>query len=308
MLLMFPGQGSQNVGMGKELFDNFRTAQDVFNEVDDAVNMHLSQMIFEGPDDMLNLTKNTQPAIMSVSMAFWRVLIKDFGFSPEKASFFAGHSLGEYSALCAAEVLSLKDTAQLLAIRGEAMMQACPSGGGMAAIIGMDTIAIADMIASYQGEGIVQLANDNANGQVVISGHLCAVQTISQQAKENGAKMAVPLTVSGPFHSCLMEPAVQAVQTAFDNVQFHKPIRPIISNVTAVSEQGDFPTLLLKQITQPVRWRESLLFAQANGATHFVEIGAGNVLAGLAKRTVSGVTICSVNSVSALEEFAKQII
>ena len=305
MLVMFPGQGSQKIGMGKDIFDESATAREVFQEVDEAISFKLSDLIFNGNETDLKATQNAQPAIMATSIAFFRTLQKDFGFNvAQKAKFFAGHSLGEYSALCAAGVLSLSDTAKILRARGQAMAQAFPSGGAMAAIIGLAP-DIVEQIAteSSDNERVVQVANDNSVGQIVISGHKEAVQLAIGKAKERGAKMATLLEVSGPFHSKLMEPAVKILSETLAQIHFDEPTNPIISNVTAQAENKNFKTLLEKQITSPVRWRESIIFAQDNGVTTCIEIGPGKVLAGLAKRTVPSLRLVNINSLDTLKNY-----
>lgn len=302
---MFPGQGSQKIGMGKDIFDEFATAREVFQEVDDAISFKLSDLIFHGDETDLKATQNAQPAIMATSIAFFRVLEKDFGFNfTQKAKFFAGHSLGEYSALCAAGVLSLADNAKILRIRGQAMAQAFPNGGAMAAIIGLAPDVVEQIATeSSDTEHVVQVANDNSVGQIVISGHKEAVQRAIDKAKEKGAKLATLLEVSGPFHSKLMEPAVKALSETLVQAHFGEPTSPIICNVTAQAESKNFKTLLEKQITSPVRWRESLIFAHANEVTACLEIGPGKVLTGLAKRTVPSLNLMNINSLETLKNY-----
>lgn len=305
MLFMFPGQGSQKIGMGKELHDNFSTAREVFHEINDTISFKLSELMFSGDADELQQTANAQPAIMAVSMAFVKVMEKDFGVELSKhAKYFAGHSLGEYTALCSAKVLSLADTARILRVRGEAMAKAYPSGGAMAAIIGLSIEKIEEIIANIED---VQIANDNSVGQVVISGTEKAVETAMKLLKENGAKLTVPLTVSGPFHSKFMKPAEEQVREVLDSVTFNAPTAPIIANVSAKAEQSGFKDLLIQQITNRVRWRETIVFAHENGVENFVEIGNGNVLTGLVKRTVKDVKMTNINSVETLEKFTQEI-
>lgn len=304
MLFMFPGQGSQKIGMGKALAELFSSAREVFNEIDDAISFKLSELMFDGDADELKLTKNAQPAIMAVSMAFVRVMEKDFGIDLSKIKYFAGHSLGEYTALCAAKSLTLQETATILRTRGVAMATAYPTGGAMAAIIGLSIEKVEEIVSPLEN---VQIANDNSVGQVVISGTESAVQNAMKLFKENGAKLAVPLPVSGPFHSKFMKPAEKPVKEALEKYTFHPPLVPIISNVTAKAETeiDGFEQLLLRQLTERVRWRESLIWAKDNGVENFVEIGEGNVLSGLVKRTLKDVNIVTVNSVESLGNFAK---
>jgi len=305
MLFMFPGQGSQKIGMGKDLFDKFETARDVFNEVDDTISFKLSELMFSGDADELQQTQNAQPAIMTVSLAFVRVMEKDFGIDLSKlAKYFAGHSLGEYSALCAAKVLSLADTARILRTRGEAMAKAYPTGGAMAAIIGLSIEKIEEIISTVND---VQIANDNSVGQVVISGSEDAVKTAMQSLKENGAKLVVPLSVSGAFHSKFMKPAEDPVKEILDATAFNNPTAPIIANVTAKAEGNNFKQLLIDQLTNRVRWRETIVFAHDNGVENFVEIGNGNVLTGLVKRTVKDVKMININSIESIENFVDEV-
>lgn len=306
MLFMFPGQGSQKIGMGKDIFDAFQSARDVFHEVDDALSFKLSDLIFDGTEAALKATENAQPALMTVSIAFLECLKKEFGFTLDNVKFFAGHSLGEYTALCAAGVLSLRDTAKILKVRGQAMADACPTGGAMAAIVGLPLETVEKIVSdSNFSNSLVTIANDNSVGQIVVSGHESSVKSVIEKAKEAKAKMAVMLEVSGPFHSPLMKPAVSTLQDTLQSVEFDTPLRPIIANVTAKAENGDFPKLLVEQIVSPVRWRESMLFAKSAGVSTCVEIGSGKVLTGLAKRTVPDFDLFNVNSLDAMEAFAK---
>jgi [acyl-carrier-protein] S-malonyltransferase len=307
--------------MGKDLYDAFSSARDVFHEVNDAISFNLSDLIFFGSDDDLKLTKNAQPALMTVSMAFVNVLKKDFSLDiSEKARFFAGHSLGEYSALCAAGVISIADTARLLRTRGLAMASACGEDGSMAAIMGLNLDVVEKILAELGDDNffvesksnmakktVLQVANDNSSGQVVISGHKAAVEKAMIKFRESGAKRTVLLDVSGPFHCELMEAAVEPLKETLDSVIFSSPIRPIISNVIAEAVSDNFKELLLRQLVFRVRWRESMMFAAENSVTKAVEIGSGKVLAGLMKRIVPSVECQSVNSLEAAEDFCKKI-
>jgi [acyl-carrier-protein] S-malonyltransferase len=300
MLFVFPGQGSQKVGMGKDVYDAFQCARDVFHEVDDAISFKLSQLIFEGTEEDLKHTENAQPAIMTVSIALAEVLKHEFGIDiSKKATFFAGHSLGEYSALCAAGVITLSETARLLRLRGAAMAAACPSEGKMAAIIGLNFEKVEKIVSEIQP--LVQIANDNSPEQIIISGYRNAVEMAMEQALACGAKRALALEVSGPFHCQLMEKAAVSLAESLETVTFRDPAKPIIANVTAKAELGNFKDLLLKQITELVRWRESIIFAKENGVSRCVEIGPGRVLAGLTKRITDNIDAISVNSVSSIE-------
>lgn len=303
MLFMFPGQGSQKIGMGKELYENFEAARRIFEEVDDSLSFKLSQLMFDGDEAELRLTKNAQPAIMAVSMAYVNVLKKDFSVNFSKAKYFAGHSLGEYTALCTAGVLSLAQTCRILGARGLAMEKAYPQGGAMAAILGLSIEKLEKVVSSLEN---VQIANDNSTGQAVISGTKEDVEKAMEMAKEQDAKRAILLTVSGPFHSKFMAPAEEALQKSMEGVVFSTPSAPIISNVTAKAESSDFKRLLIQQLTNRVRWRESLIYAHENNVHTFVEIGEGNVLSGLAKRTLTDVDIFTVNNLESLENFATQ--
>lgn len=309
---VFPGQGSQFVGMGKELSENFSSAKEVFEEVNEALSQDLYKVMTEGPELDLTLTANTQPALMAVSMAIVKVLEKDFGINlKDKASFVAGHSLGEYSAACAAGVFSLSDTAKLLRIRGNAMQQAVPVGvGGMAAVLGLsfnDVDALVD--ASREGEHYCVAANDNSEGQVVLSGHIQAIEKAVEIASEFGAKRCVKLPVSAPFHSPLMQPAAEIMARAFMEVEANNAGIPIIANVLADVETNkqDIIKNLIEQVTGTVRWRETMAYMSANGVTDLVELGAGKVLSGMAKRCLKDVNSFSVYSPSDIEELAKNL-
>ncbi|MDR2067676.1 MAG: ACP S-malonyltransferase [Holosporaceae bacterium] len=307
MLIVFPGQGAQGVGMGKDIYDAFPCARDVFHEVDEAISQKLSDLIFHGTEEELKMTQNAQPALMAVSMALVRVLEKEFNYEVgSKASFFAGHSLGEYSALCAAGVFALQDAAKILKIRGNAMANAYPKGGAMAAVIGLSLEIMENIVSECSSnQEIAQIANDNSVGQIVISGSITAVEKIMEKSLSLNAKMVKLLEVSGPFHSKLMEKAIDPMMIALEEIDFQKPAKPIISNVTAKAETGDFKRLLLQQLTERLRWRESLLFADANSVSHCLEIGAGKVLTGLAKRTVPSWKLTNINSLESLENFVK---
>jgi [acyl-carrier-protein] S-malonyltransferase len=294
----FPGQGSQTVGMGKELADNFAEARAVFQEVDDALGEKLSDVIFNGPDDRLTLTANAQPALMAVSIAVIRVLQARGLDLKAKVSFVAGHSLGEYSALCAAGTFSLADTARLLRIRGNAMQAAVPVGvGAMAAIIGLEHADVELVCREAAALGACQIANDNGGGQLVISGEKVAVEKAAVLATEKGAKRAILLPVSAPFHSSLMAPAADAMREALAGVRKHSPAVPLIANVRAapVTDANEIAALLVEQVTGQVRWRETVEWFAANSVATLYEIGAGKVLTGLARRIDKSLTGISVN-------------
>ncbi|WP_024816324.1 ACP S-malonyltransferase [Methylopila sp. 73B] len=298
--LIFPGQGSQQVGMGRALADSFAPARAVFEEVDAALGQALSTVIFEGPDDALMLTANAQPALMAVSLAAMRVLEAEAGLDVSRhAAFVAGHSLGEYSALAAAGSLTIADAARLLRIRGDAMQKAVPVGAGaMAALLGLD-LETARSVASEAAEGeVCQAANDNAPGQVVVSGAKAAVERAIAIAKTQGAKRAVLLPVSAPFHCALMQPAADVMAEALAGVKISAPKAPLVANVTAspLNDPEDIRQRLIEQVTGAVRWRESVGFMANAGVTRFIEIGAGKVLAGLVKRNAEGATGESVGA------------
>ncbi len=303
--LVFPGQGAQTVGMGKAVYDAFAEAREVFQEVDDALNQKLSQLIFEGPIEDLTLTENTQPALMATSIALLRVLEKQGGMAVENvAALVAGHSLGEYTALCAAGALSVGETARLLRIRGEAMQQAVPAGqGAMAAIIGLDVPEVEKLCAG--SGGICELANDNSDGQVVISGTKEAVEAAEAVAKEAGAKRFVLLNVSAPFHCSLMQPAAERMAEALAAAEVKKPVVPVLANVNVqpISDPEAIREALVAQVTGRVRWRESVQFMVQQGISCQVEIGAGNVLTGLARRICRELNTVTVNDPEGIEAF-----
>ncbi len=283
---VFPGQGAQTIGMGRELAEAYPAAKDVFREVDEALGEALSKLIWEGEADELTLTRNAQPALMATSMAAFRALESE-GINIGQADYVAGHSLGEYSALCAAGALSLADTARLLRLRGQAMQDAVPVGvGAMAAILGLDFATVDEIAREAAGEEVCQAANDNDPAQVVISGHKDAVERAAALAKERGAKRALLLPVSAPFHSVLMQPAAAAMSDALAAVDIQPPAVPLIANVRAepVIEPGAIRRLLVEQVTGSVRWRESIAFLSDAGVTEFWEIGAGKALSGMIKR------------------------
>jgi len=297
---VFPGQGSQTVGMGKALADNFPVAKAVFDEVDAALSEKLSTLIFEGPIETLTLTENAQPALMAVSLAAFRVLQSEAGLDLARdAKFVAGHSLGEYSALAAAGTFSVPDAARLLRTRGQAMQKAVPAGqGAMAALIGLDFDAAAAVAAEAAQGQVCQAANDNGGGQVVVSGDKAAVERAVEIAKTKGAKRAMLLQVSAPFHCALMQPAADVMAEALSKVQVNRPAVPVVANVTAgpLSEPADIVKSLVAQVTGTVRWRECVAYMASQGVTAFYEVGAGKVLGGLNKRIADGATTTSVGT------------
>ena len=314
---IFPGQGSQAVGMGKLLAGHFSEARKVFDEVDAALGQKLAQLMFEGPEAELTLTANAQPALMAVSIAVLRVLQQEAGLDLKRdAKFLAGHSLGEYAALCAAGSLTLADTARLLRIRGDAMQKAVPAGeGAMAALIGLEfgpvaAIATEAARADWARAGVCQAANDNGGGQVVISGTKHTVERAMELAKAKGAKRAILLPVSAPFHCDLMSPAADAMKEALAKVTVKAPLVPVVANVTAapVSDPDDIRKRLVEQVTGTVRWRESVAFMAHEGVSHFYELGSGKVLSGLVKRiaaTATGMAVGTPEDVAAYKAAGK---
>ena len=295
---VFPGQGAQTIGMGQALAANYPVAKAVFDEVDDALGQDLSGLIWEGDIETLTLTANAQPALMATSLAALRALQAE-GMALDTASFVAGHSLGEYSALAAAGAISIADTARLLRIRGTAMQEAVPVGvGAMAAILGMDFAAVTALAeAAAQGD-VCQAANDNDPGQVVVSGHRAAVERALDLAKEAGAKRAVLLPVSAPFHCALMEPAAERMALALAEIDIAAPALPLVSNVlaSAVSDPAMIRSLLVEQVTGAVRWRESVMYLASEGVTEVWEIGAGKSLSGMIRRIDRALTCQAIGS------------
>ncbi len=295
---VFPGQGAQTIGMGRELAEAYPAAKAVFDEVDEALGENLSGLIWSGDIETLTLTRNAQPALMATSIAALRALEAE-GFSITDADFVAGHSLGEYSALCAAGAISLSDTARLLSIRGTAMQDAVPVGvGAMAAILGLDFAAVDEIAREAAGDEVCQAANDNDPAQVVISGHKAAVERAAALAKERGAKRALMLPVSAPFHCALMQPAATVMSDALAGVEISEPAAPLIANVRAepVTMPGAIRQFLVEQVTGPVRWRESVAFMADQGVTEFWEIGAGKALSGMIRRIAPDAATRSVGT------------
>ncbi len=308
---VFPGQGSQELGMGKVFYDNFAAARATFQEVDDALNLKLSAIIFGDDLSKLTLTENAQPAIMATSMAILRTLEHETGLDVAGAKFVAGHSLGEYSALCAAKAISLRDTAVLLRLRGLSMQQATPQGTGlMAAIIGLPLAKIEDILQHINGshnKGVCEIANDNSDGQTVISGDVQTVQQAMELCKEAGAKRALELNVSAPFHCSLMASAAEKMAEALANVQLQKPVTNVICNVTAQGENdvARIKQLLVEQVTGRVRWRESVEYMVQNNVDNITEIGHGAVLTGLCKRINKDINCMNINNIEAIEKMVK---
>lgn len=306
-ILLFPGQGSQHAGMGKELAEAFTPAKELFQEVDDALSQNLSRLMFEGPEEDLRLTENAQPALMAASMAIIRILESDGKSVADLASHVAGHSLGEYTALCAAGALSVSDTARLLKLRGEAMQRAVPVGeGAMAAILGLDCAQVEDIAKEARAVGeVCDLANDNAPGQAVVSGDKDAVERAITLAKDKGARRGLLLPVSAPFHCSLMAPAADTMKTALEAAAMARPVVPVIANVTAqpAEDPEALRHLLVEQVTGRVRWRESVASFADMGIDQAVEIGAGKVLSGLVRRVNRDLAISNIEGPADLEAF-----
>jgi [acyl-carrier-protein] S-malonyltransferase len=306
---VFPGQGSQTVGMGKALADAYAPARQVFAEVDDALGEKLSATIWEGPPDRLTLTENAQPALMAVSLAVVRVLETEAGLDIKRdVKFVAGHSLGEYSALAAAGTFSLADTARLLRTRGRAMQKAVPVGtGAMAALIGLELDQVMAVAAEAAQGQVCQAANDNGGGQVVVSGDKAAVERAAEIAKAKGAKRAIILPVSAPFHCSLMQPAADVMAEALAAVKVNAPAAPVVANVVAkaISDSAEIVRRLVEQVTGTVRWRECVSFMAGEGVTTFYELGAGKVLSGLAKRISDGANGIAVGTPADVDAFIR---
>jgi len=302
--LLFPGQGSQIVGMGSEFYNNFDLVKKIFKQADQKLNYPISRMILEGPGDQLQLTKNTQPAILTVSYSIFRVLTEEFGFDFKSFKYFAGHSLGEYSALVCSEGLSFNDALYLLHERGKAMQKAVPVGeGSMIAVLGINTNEIENLIQSISNKkGICEIANDNAVGQIIISGDKDSVQLLQFLLKEKKIK-SIPLKVSAPFHCSLMKPAAETMKEKINDIKFINPVLKIVNNVTARPENDSdiIKKLLIDQIFSTVKWRESIINMSKLGITNFIEIGPGKALIGMVKRTVKNANCFSINSIADIQ-------
>ena len=298
--LLFPGQGSQVVGMGSEFYTKFDLVKKIFKEADEKLNYPISKIILEGPENELQLTKNTQPAILTVSYSIFNVLKMEFGFDFSAFKYFAGHSLGEYSALVCSESLNFADALYLLHERGKAMQEAVPVGkGGMIAVLGVKIENIIDLLKSQNKfEGVCEIANDNADGQVIISGNIEKIENFKAFLKEKKIK-SIPLKVSAPFHCTLMKPATEIMREKILNTKFKNPQFKIVNNVTASPETNSdiIKELLIKQISSTVRWRESMVKISKNNTKNFIEIGPGKILTGMVKRTIKNVNCFSINSI-----------
>ena len=303
--VVFPGQGSQLIGMGKEFYDNYETVKNLFNEADETLNFRLSKLIFEGPKEELDLTSNTQPAIFLISYSIFQVMKKEFNMNLDNAKYFAGHSLGEYSALCAGNYLGFSDTIKLLKIRGDAMQNAVPKGeGGMLAVLGSKVEIIEDLLSENKNNFIAQIANDNSEGQIVLSGRNSDIEKLIHVLKSKNIKN-VKLPVSAPFHCQLMNNATEIMRNEIQKLNFQESKNKLISNVTAkeILNKEELKTLLIDQIENRVRWRESVDHMINNGVNHFIEIGPGKVLTGLIKRINNSVKTNTINTESDIKDF-----
>ena len=303
--LLFPGQGSQIVGMGSEFYNNFKIVKKIFNEADEKLNFPISKMILEGPEDQLQLTQNTQPAILTVSYSIFKVLKNEFNFDFKTFKYFAGHSLGEYSALVCSDALNFNDALYLLNERGKAMQEAVPVGqGSMIAVLGAKINEVINLIKTRDSKnGICEIANDNAEGQVIISGDKESVEKFQVTLKEKKIK-SIPLKVSAPFHCSLMKPAADKMKEKINNIKFNNPTIDIINNVTAKPENNaeNIKKLLIEQIFSTVKWRESIINMSKANVMNYIEIGPGKVLTGMAKRTIKNVNCFSINSIADIEK------
>ena len=307
--LLFPGQGSQSVGMGMEFYSKFELVKKIFKEADEKLNYPISKLILDGPADELQLTKNTQPAILTVSYSIFKVLKDEFNFDFSSFKYFAGHSLGEYSALVCAGSLNFNDALYLLRERGKAMQEAVPVGQGkMIAILGIKTDEIINILKLNEKEsGICEIANDNAEGQVIISGSKEKVETLQSLLKEKKIK-SIPLKVSAPFHCSLMKPAADNMKDKIDKTKFINPLYKVVNNVTANPETNieNIKSLLVKQIFSTVRWRESIINISSNGVKNFIELGPGKVLSGMVKRTIKEANCFSINSITDIKNLTNE--
>jgi len=308
--LLFPGQGSQAVGMGQEFYHNFKMVKKIFNQADEKLNYPISKLILEGPADDLQLTRNTQPAIMIVSYSIFKVLKEEFGFDLETLKYFAGHSLGEYSALVCSESLAYNDALYLLHERGKAMQEAVPVGKGrMIAVLGMETANLENLIKTNNKiKDICEIANDNSSGQLIVSGIKESDENLQIILKNQKIK-TIPLKVSAPFHCSLMKSAADKMKEKIDEIKFIKPNIEIINNVTAEIENDPkkIKNLLIEQIFSTVRWRESLILMSQKGVKNFIEIGPGKVLTGMVKRTIKNVNCFSINSITDIKNLINEL-
>ena len=302
--ILFPGQGSQIVGMGLEFYDNFEIVKKIFKEADDKLNYKITKIILEGPEDKLKLTQNTQPAILTVSYAIFSVFKKEYNFDFKSTKFFAGHSLGEYSALVCSKSLEFNDALFLLFERGKSMQEAVPVGkGSMIAVLGSKIDELNNLIKEAKIKGVCEIANDNAEGQTIISGDIESVNSLQAVLKENKKKF-ISLNVSAPFHCSLMSTAATKMKDKINSIDFKKPIFDVVCNVTSKPENNpeDIKRLLVEQICSTVRWRESIINMSKQNVTNFIEIGPGKVLSGMAKRTVKNINCFSINSIDDMKK------
>ena len=306
--ILFPGQGSQVVGMGSEFYNNFSSVKEIFNSADEKLKFKLSKIILEGPEDQLKLTQNTQPAILTVSYAIFKILKEEFNYNFENTKYFAGHSLGEYSALLCAGSLSFEDALYLLFERGKSMQEAVPVGkGGMLAVLGSENEEIEDCIKKIKSKGVCEIANDNAPGQIIVSGNIELIQELQNILKEN-KKKSIMLPVSAPFHCSLMNSAATNMKSKIENVNFTKPNYEIITNVSAspTNDPVKIKKLLVEQIYSKVRWRESILYMANQNITEYLEIGPGKVLTGLVKRILPSANSSSINSIEDIKNITNE--
>jgi len=306
--ILFPGQGSQVVGMGSEFYNNFSSVKEIFNSADEKLKFKLSKIILEGPEDQLKLTQNTQPAILTVSYAIFKILKEEFNYNFENTKYFAGHSLGEYSALLCADSLSFEDALYLLFERGKSMQEAVPVGkGGMLAVLGSENEEIEDCIKKIKSKGVCEIANDNAPGQIIVSGNIELIQELQNILKEN-KKKSIMLPVSAPFHCSLMNAAATNMKSKIENVNFTKPNYEIITNVSAspTNDPVKIKKLLVEQIYSKVRWRESILYMANQNITEYLEIGPGKVLTGLVKRILPSANSSSINSIEDIKNITNE--
>ena len=306
--ILFPGQGSQIVGMGSEFYKNFPAVKKLFNEADEKLNFKISKIILEGPEDELKLTQNTQPAILLVSYSIFTILKNEFNFNMKKIKYFAGHSLGEYSALLCANALTFQDSLHLLFERGKSMQEAVPIGkGGMLAILGSEIEEINNYILQVKATGVCEIANDNAQGQVIVSGNIEPIEELKNILKEN-KKKCIPLPVSAPFHCSLMNPAAIKMKEKINTIKFKKPEFEIVSNVTAlpVDNPEDIKNFLVQQIYSKVKWRDSIIFMGKNKINNFIEIGPGKVLTGLVKRILPKSNSFNINSIDDIKNLKNE--
>ena len=307
--ILFPGQGSQIVGMGSDFYNNFEIVKKIFEEADDKLNYKISKIILEGPEDKLKLTQNTQPAILTVSYSIFSVLKKEYNFDFKSTKFFAGHSLGEYSALVCADSLEFNDALFLLFERGKSMQEAVPVGkGSMIAVLGSKIEELNDLIKEIKKKGVCEIANDNAEGQTILSGDIESINSLKDILKANKKKF-IPLNVSAPFHCSLMSPAATKMKDKINSINFKKPIFDVVCNVTSKPENNpeEIKKLLVEQICSTVRWRESIINMSNENVNNFIEIGPGKVLSGMVKRTLKNINCFSINSIDDIKKTTDEL-